>query len=79
MSAKNREADIPQHLVVENAALGAADQDCRALVGNMAAAVLKALEAHAVEYILQIGNLFRRQLCANTFKSCIRQGSSSRW
>ncbi|CDI09445.1 conserved protein of unknown function [Agrobacterium pusense] len=63
--------------MVENAALGAADKNRRALVGNVAAAILKALETYAIENILQIGDLLWRQLCANPFKSCIRQGSSS--
>ncbi|CUX37088.1 conserved hypothetical protein [Agrobacterium deltaense Zutra 3/1] len=64
--------------MVENAALGATDQNRRALIGNMAAAVLKAFETYAIENSLQIGDLLRRQLCANPFKSCVRQGSSSR-
>ncbi|KIV67561.1 hypothetical protein SZ54_1084 [Rhizobium sp. UR51a] len=77
MPPQNGKPDVPQHLMVENAALGAADKNRRALVGNVAAAILKALETYAIENILQIGDLLRRQLCANPFKSCIRQGSSS--
>jgi seryl-tRNA(Sec) selenium transferase len=74
---QNGKPDVPQHLMIENAALGAADKNRCALVGNVAAAILKALETYAIENILQIGDLLRRQLRANPFKSCIRQGSSS--
>jgi hypothetical protein len=77
VAPQNGKPDVPQHLVIENAPLGAADQNRCALIGNVATAILKALETYAIENILQIGDLLRRQLCANPFKSCIRQGSSS--
>ncbi|CVI59238.1 conserved hypothetical protein [Agrobacterium salinitolerans str. Hayward 0363] len=38
--------------MVQNAALGASDQNRCALIGNMAAAILKALETYAIENIL---------------------------
>jgi hypothetical protein len=78
MPPQNGKPDVPQHLVIENAALGATDKNRGAFIGDMAAAILKALETYAVENILQIGDLLGRQLRADSFKSCIRQGSSSR-
>jgi len=44
--------DISQHVMIENATLGAADQNRCAFIGNVAAAILKALEAHAIENVL---------------------------
>lgn len=78
MPTQHGNTDIPQHLVIENTTLGAADQNRRAFVGNMTATIFKALETYAVENVLQIGNLLWRQLRANSLKSSIRQGSSSR-
>jgi hypothetical protein len=78
MPPQNGKPDVPQHLVIENASLGATDQNCGALIGDVTTAILKTLETYAVENILQIGDLLGRQLRADSFKSCIRQGSSSR-
>ncbi|MFK0384094.1 hypothetical protein [Agrobacterium sp. NPDC090273] len=78
MSPQYGKADIPQHLMVENTALRAADEYRRALIGDMTATIFKALKTYAIENVLQIGNLLWRQLRANSLKSRIRQGSSSR-
>jgi hypothetical protein len=78
MAAQNRKPYVAQHFMIQNAALGATDQNCCTFIGNMAAAILKTLETNTIENILQIGDLFWRQLRADSFKSCVRQGSSSR-
>ena len=77
MATQNRFADVPQHFVIQNAALGASDQNCCTFIGDMAASVLQALEAHAIKYSLKVSDLLGRQLCAHTLKSHVRQGSSS--
>lgn len=60
--------------MIENAALGASDQHRSTLIRNMAAAILQALEANAIEDRLKISDLFWRQLSANPLKSRVRQG-----
>lgn len=60
VAAQDRLANIPQHLMVQNAALGTSDQNCCTLIGNMTASVFQAFETHAIKYGLQVGDLLRR-------------------
>lgn len=60
VAAQDRFANIAQHLVVQNAALGASDQNCCTFIGNMTASVFQAFETDAIKYSLQIANLLRR-------------------
>ncbi|WP_181013816.1 hypothetical protein [Agrobacterium rosae] len=57
MAAHNRFTNITQHVVIENATLGASNQNCRAFIGHRTAPIFKALKTNAIEYRLKISDL----------------------
>jgi hypothetical protein len=77
MTSENRFTNVTQHIVIPNTPLSTSDKNGCTFIGDVTAAVFKAFKANAIEYGLQISDLLRRQLCADTFKSHIRQDLSS--
>jgi len=71
-------ANVPKHVVIKNAALGASDQHGGAFIRHLTAAILQAFETNTVKDSLQIRDLLGRQLSADSLKCRVRQGSSSR-
>ena len=71
MTAHNRPTDIAQHVVIENAALGTADQNRSTFIRSVAAAILQTFKAHTIENRLQVAHLLRGQLRANPVKNRI--------
>lgn len=57
MAAQNRLANIAKHLMIEDAALGAPDQNGCTFIGDRTAPVFKALETHAIKYGLKVSDL----------------------
>ena len=55
-------ADVPKHVVIKNAALGASDQHGGAFIRHLTAAILQAFETNTVKDSLQIRDLLGRQL-----------------
>ncbi|KXG86299.1 hypothetical protein ATO67_03400 [Agrobacterium bohemicum] len=63
--------------MIQNAALGTSNQNCRAFIRHLTAPIFKAFKTNAIKYSLKISDLLGRQLCTHTLKSHVRQGSSS--
>ena len=57
MAAQDCFANVAKHIVIENAALGASDQNCRTFIGDLTAPIFKAFETNAIEYRLKISDL----------------------